>query len=98
MDVECIGTCLILCCHLLVTRLEFGCRDVELVLVEFEFVQQLLGEAQPWGIPGTGSYWRVSVELAGATFKRRHRSAVRPLFGRAPNAGVWMPSHRQGLC
>lgn len=43
----CVGICLSPCCHLLVTKLGFGCCDVELVLVEFEFVQQLLGEAQP---------------------------------------------------
>lgn len=98
MDVKCIGTSLRFCCHLLKTRLVFGFCDVELVLVEFEFVQQLLRDAQLWGIPGTSSCCRVSVELAGAIFKQRHQSVVRPLFGRAPNAGVWMPSHRQGLC
>ena len=70
MDFTCVGTCLSRCCHLLVTELGFGCCDVELVLVAFEFVQQQpLGKAQPWGTPGTSSYLRVNVELAGAIFK-----------------------------
>jgi len=95
---DCGSTCLSLCCHLLVTRLGFGCCDVELVLVESESAQELIGETQPWGTPGTSSYLRVSVEPAGAIFEQRHRSAVRLPFGRTLQAGVWMPSHRQGLC
>lgn len=40
MDFKCVGICVSLCWQLLVTKLGFGCCDIE--LVKFKF-----GEAQP---------------------------------------------------